>query len=139
MAHRHEVRMTPAKRRRHPQNSAIVAALPAACGGGDAARTQTSNSAEESPSFFSEDHRRNQRLVSLISLSQNEPMKHGYAHVSTDDQSPTLQIAALKGILRYGVERCSGFVFTKAPRCCFSVFWKKERRAWQVSIGHNAP
>jgi hypothetical protein len=45
--------MTPAKRRRHLQNSAILVALLAvaqrtACGGGDAARTRTANSAEES-------------------------------------------------------------------------------------------
>ena len=48
--HRHEARMTPAKCRRHPQNSAILVTLlivgqSTACGGGDAART--SNSAEE--------------------------------------------------------------------------------------------
>jgi DNA invertase Pin-like site-specific DNA recombinase len=30
------------------------------------------------------------------SLFQNDPMKYGYARVSTDDQNPALQLAALK-------------------------------------------
>ena len=31
-----------------------------------------------------------------MSLSQNGGMKYGYARVSTDDQNPALQLAALK-------------------------------------------
>ena len=38
----------------------------------------------------------NQGLASLISLSQIAGMKYGYARVSTDDQTPVLQLAALK-------------------------------------------
>jgi hypothetical protein len=39
---------------------------------------------------------RNQRLASLISLSQNEPRKYGYARVSLMANPPALQIAALQ-------------------------------------------
>jgi hypothetical protein len=38
----------------------------------------------------------NQRLVSPVILSENAVMKYGYARVSTDDQNPALQTAALK-------------------------------------------
>jgi hypothetical protein len=39
---------------------------------------------------------RSRSRARLIILSQNEPTKYGYARVSTGDQSPTLQLAALK-------------------------------------------
>ena len=38
----------------------------------------------------------NQRLACCISLSHNSGMKYGYARVSTDDQNPALQLAALQ-------------------------------------------
>lgn len=39
---------------------------------------------------------RNQGVACCISLLHNEQMKYGYARVSTDDQNPALQLAALK-------------------------------------------
>jgi resolvase-like protein len=81
----------------------------------------------------------NQWLASPIILSENAGMKYGYASVSTDDQNPALQTAALKkaGCKKIFEDRGISGVVAKRPsltRCVNTlqagdtlIVWKLNR------------